>query len=127
MQRLVPEVGVSAFVALRASLSEGEPWRIALLAQLCRNRDRLSAALRALGLPHTHPVTSFLTWFDARALAASVGSPVRYFEQHGLGFSDGADFGTPGYLRFNFGLPPSQLDEALDRLARAMHAIPAHA
>lgn len=122
MQRLVPEVGVSAFVALRAALSESESWRLALLEQLRRNRDKVSATLRTLGLPHTHPATSFLTWIDTRALAARVGSPVAYFEQHGLGLSDGADFGAPGYVRLNFGLPPAQLDAALDRLCRAMRA-----
>ena len=35
-------------------------------------------------------------------------------------FSDGTDFGRPGYLRLNFAAPPSVLSEALTRMERAM-------
>ena len=38
----------------------------------------------------------------------------------GVGLSDGADFGLPGYLRLNFGCPQSLLAEALERMQRAL-------
>ena len=48
--------------------------------------------------------------------------PAAHFESHGLGLSDGRDFGAPGWLRLNFGCPQATLDEALQRLHRACAA-----
>lgn len=123
MQKLVPEVGCFGYNALQAALEEGEPWRQALLAQLRENRDKVSAALDAMGLPHSHPEVTYLTWIDARALTERVGNAAHWFEQHGVGFSDGAAFGRPGYLRLNFALPPSLLDEALARMQQALDGL----
>lgn len=120
MQRLVPEACCFAFTALRTALREGEVWRLELLAALCRKRERVSAALTAMSLPHSHPEATYLTWIDARRLAASVGNPARWFEQNGVGLSDGADFGAPGFLRLNFATPNVVLDEALRRMRTAV-------
>jgi cystathionine beta-lyase len=119
-QRLVPEPSCFGFTALKAIFEDGEPWRQALLAQLRHNRDRASAALDGLGLAHTHPQATYLTWIDARALATEVGNAAHFFEQHGVGLSDGADFGRPGFLRLNFASPPSLLEAALGRMATAL-------
>ena len=48
--------------------------------------------------------------------------PAAHFEAHGLGLSDGADFGAPGWLRLNFGCPRSTLEEALKRFSNACQA-----
>jgi cysteine-S-conjugate beta-lyase len=120
MRKLVPDPNCFGFTALKAAFEHGESWRKALLVALRRNRDRVSAALDRMGLPHTHPEVSYLTWIDARALAAQVGNAAAWFERHGVGLSDGADFGRPGYLRLNFALSPNLLDEALNRMARAL-------
>lgn len=119
-QRLVPEPCCFGFTALQAIFAGGEPWRQALLAQLRHNRDLASAALDRMGLAHTHPQATYLSWIDARALAAEVGNAARFFEQHGVGLSDGADFGRPGFLRLNFASPPSLLATALERMATAL-------
>jgi cystathionine beta-lyase len=34
--------------------------------------------------------------------------------------SNGADFGLPGFVRLNFGCPPARLEQALERLVRAV-------
>ncbi|WP_061495823.1 MalY/PatB family protein [Ramlibacter tataouinensis] len=120
MGRLVPDPCCFGFTALKAAFEHGEPWRLAMLAALRRNRDRVSAALARMGLPHTHPEVSYLTWIDARALAAQVGNPAAWFERHGVGLNDGADFGRPGYLRLNYATPARLLGEALDRMAQAL-------
>jgi cystathionine beta-lyase len=39
-----------------------------------------------------------------------------------VGLSDGAAFGAPGFLRLNFGCPRATLDQALERMARALGA-----
>ena len=123
MQKLVPEPCGFSYTALQATLRDGEEWRQALLAQLRENRDKVSAALDRMGLAHTHPEVTYLTWIDARALAERVGNPGRWFEEHGVGMSDGVGFGSPGYLRLNFALPPVLLDEALARMQRAIDSL----
>ena len=120
MQKLVPDACCFGFTALQAAFKEGEAWRQAMLAQLRDNRDAVSAALDQMGLPHTHPEVSYLTWIDARALAAKVGNAASFFEKHGVGLSDGADFGRPGFLRLNFAAPSSLLAEALQRMKQAL-------
>ncbi len=120
MQGLVPDACCFGFTAARAAFREGEPWRLALLAQLRSNRDLVSAALDRMQLPHSHPEATYLTWIDARALADQVGNPAVWFEQHGVGLSDGGDFHQPGYLRLNFATPPSLLREALQRMENAL-------
>ena len=120
MQRLVPDPCCFGFTALQAALEHGEPWRQALLAQLRHNRDLASAALDEMGLAHSQPEVTYLTWIDARPLAARVGNPARFFEQHGVGLSDGADFGRPGFLRLNFATPERLLAQGLERMQRAL-------
>jgi cystathionine beta-lyase len=123
MQKLVPDVCCFGYSALQAVLEEGEPWRQALLAQLRENRDKVSAALDGMGLAHSHPEVTYLTWIDARGLAEKVGNPAHWLEEHGVGLSDGGPFGRPGYLRLNFALPPLLLDEALKRMRQAIDSL----
>jgi cystathionine beta-lyase len=123
MHKLVPEPCSFGFTALQAILADDDAWRQALLAQLRENRDKVSAALQRMGLAHTHPEVTYLSWIDARALAARVGNPARWFEEHGAGLSDGTDFGRPGFLRLNFALPPLLLDEALARMEHAIASL----
>ena len=49
-------------------------------------------------------------------------NPQRYFEEHGVGMNDGADFGAPGFVRLNFGCPRDMLEEALTRIEKAVAA-----
>ena len=123
MQKLVPEPCGFSYTALQATLRDGEPWRQALLAQLRANRDKVSAALDRMGLAHTHPEVTYLTWIDTRELALRVGNPASWFETQGVGLTDGAAFGSPGYLRLNFALPAALLDEALARMQRAIDSL----
>ena len=43
----------------------------------------------------------------------------RFLEDHGVGLSDGSDFGAPGFLRLNLGCSRTLLEQALDRIDRA--------
>lgn len=120
MQRLVPTPCCFGFTALQAALRDGEPWRQALLATLRSHRDQVSAALDAMHLPHSHPEATYLTWIDGRRLTARVGNAAHWFEQQGVGLSDGADFGAPGFVRLNFAATHGVLDEALRRMLEAV-------
>jgi cystathionine beta-lyase len=61
---------------------------------------------------------TYLAWIDTRELG--LADPAAYFESHGLGLSDGADFGAPGFVRLNFGTRRALLDEGLARLQNAV-------
>ncbi|MDR1647062.1 MAG: PatB family C-S lyase [Zoogloeaceae bacterium] len=121
MAGIVPHVNVLGLVACAAAFREGKPWRQALLRVLARNRDRLEATVAALPrLSMTHVEATYLAWLDVRELGLK--DPVAHFLEHGLGLSDGADFGTPGWVRLNFGCTEATLTEALRRLEHAVEA-----
>lgn len=107
--------------ATHAAWRDGWTWHAALLAQLREHRDRAVARLRALpGLAVQAPQATYLVWLDARGLG--VADPFRHLLAHGVGLSDGAEFGAPGHLRLNLGCRSALLDEALERIARAAAA-----
>ncbi len=121
MAGIVPHVNVLGLVAARAAWAEGDPWLAALVAYLRDNRDLLAARLAGLpGLTMAPVEATYLAWLDARAW--DVADPHAHAVSHGLGLSDGRDFGAPGYLRLNFGCPRATLDAALGRLAAAAAA-----
>ncbi|HEY5976132.1 MAG TPA: PatB family C-S lyase [Geobacteraceae bacterium] len=119
MGRIVPHVNTLGYTAAQAAYEQGEPWRQALVAYLRGNRDLVHAEINALpGLSATHVEATYLTWIDARQ--TGIADPARFFEEAGVGLSDGADFGAPGFLRLNFGCSRSLLREALGRMGRAL-------
>ena len=71
------------------------------------------------GLKVVRPQATYLAWIDCRA--AGIEHPQRFFEEAGVGLSDGADFGLPGFVRLNFGCPRSLLEQALERMRQALH------
>ena len=78
----------------------------------------MAAAIAAMpGLSMTPVEATYLAWIDARGLG--VADPALFFEQAGVGLSNGADFGNPGWVRLNFACPQSMLDQALERMRRA--------
>ena len=83
--------------------------------------DLLPATMASLPGVRMAPVeATYLAWIDVRDLR--LAKPAAHFEVHGIGLSDGADFGAPGWLRLNFGCPRATLDEALSRFERAVRA-----
>ena len=93
-------------------------WLDAQNAYLAGNAARLLAALDDIEGIETTPVQgTYLAWLDLSALR--LADPAACFEAHGLGLSDGVEFGAPGFLRFNFGCPRSLLEQGIYRLRRA--------
>ena len=119
MGRIVPHVTALGYTAAQAAYLHGEEWRQALIGYLRGNRDLLSAEIGTMpGLAMTHVEATYLAWIDARR--TGIEQPAHFFEQAGVGLSDGADFGTPGFVRLNFGCSRVLLKEALWRMRAAL-------
>ncbi|MBP7950619.1 MAG: PatB family C-S lyase [Verrucomicrobiales bacterium] len=118
----VAEVNPLGYHATEAAYKFGKPWLDRLRAYLRGNRD-LIASFVSDRLPHIrvpHLQATYLAWLDVRSL--NLDAPVAHFEQHGLGLSNGADFGAPGFVRLNFGCSRARLHTALERFASACRA-----
>jgi cysteine-S-conjugate beta-lyase len=113
-------LGIGLWATL-AAYRDGEPWRRALVDYLRGNRDLVDARVGAMPPLSMTPVeATYLAWIDCRALG--VDNPAKFFEDAGVGLYDVADFGTPGWVRLNFGTRRALLAEALDRMQRALNA-----
>ncbi len=118
MAGVVPHVNVLGLVACEAAFTAAADWHRELIAYLAANRDRVQAAVAALpGLAMGPVEATYLAWIDARRLDPQ--RPAALLERHGLGLSEGAEFGAPGWVRLNFGCSRATLDRALARLAAA--------
>jgi len=73
------------------------------------------------GLIPYPPEATYLLWIDARELP--VENAHSFFENAGVGLSDGKDFGTPGFLRMNLGCSRELLTQALERMTAACREI----
>lgn len=116
MRGIVPHVNTLGLVACEAAFRHGQPWRQELLDYLRGNAARVEEFVAARPDLAMAPVeATYLAWIDARGLG--VENPQRHFERAGIGLSDGADFGAPGWVRLNFGCRRALLEEALARMA----------
>lgn len=123
MAGIVPHVNVLGLTATEIAYRDCGPWREALLDTLRANAARVFEAINALpGLSTTPVEATYLAWIDCRALIAERGiaNAAAFFEAAGVGLSDGKDFGLPGFVRLNFGCPPTRLEEGLERIRRAV-------
>lgn len=122
MAGIVPEMSPLGYAACEAALRDSEPWRQALLTYLRGNRDFLATFLREkLPMITMTPCdATYLAWLDVSALGQA--NPGLFFEEHGVGLADGAQYAAPAgrFVRLNFGCPRATLTEALQRMQRAV-------
>jgi len=119
MQGIVPFVNLFGYTAALAAYRDGAEWHRALLEYLAENRDLLTNRINKLpGVSVNHVEATYLAWLDLTG--SGLSDPAAYFEEHGVGLSDGKEFGAPGFLRLNFGCPRPLLEKALHRLEQAV-------
>lgn len=112
------DVNILGVTASAAAYGECESWRLAQNAYLSENAAILYEAVNKIeGLSMTEVEATYLAWIEAKAL--NQADLLSFFERHGLGLSDGKDFGLPGYVRLNFACERALLLEAIERLAYA--------
>ena len=115
------EINALAYYAAEAAYQDGEPWRQELLSTLRKNRNYLTSYL-ADQLPQVvvpEIEATYLAWIDCEALPHANPSKVAE-EKEKLYLSDGAFFGSPKCVRFNFGCPTYRVQEGLEKLFRAL-------
>lgn len=119
MKGIVPHVNCLGYTAAQTAYARGDAWLQALLPYLRANRDLVFDTISGLdGLHMSRIEATYLAWIDARA--CGFNHPQRFFEENGVGLSDGAEFGSPGFVRLNFGCTRDLLKSALERMAKAM-------
>jgi len=119
MAGIVPEVNVLGLTGTLAAYRDGWEWHAALLNYLRENRRLVEQQIGTMdGLAMNHVEATYLAWIDARSIDAK--SPARYFEKAGVGLSEGSEFGSPGFVRLNFGCPRPLLMQALERMRQAL-------
>ncbi len=116
MEGIVPHVNALGYEAALAAYRDSGKWRGALIDYLRGNRDLVEKSVKEMGLEMAHVEATYLAWIDA----GKIENPASFFENAGVGLSDGADFGFPGFVRLNFGCPRSRLTEALNRMESAL-------
>jgi cystathionine beta-lyase len=119
MVGLVPNVSPLAIAASTAAFADESSYLPELLDYLRGNLERVAAVAgpRLARLEGT-----YLAWIDMRDSVVAE-RPGSYFEEAGLGLSDGGPFGGPGFVRFNFACPRSLLERGLERFAAALEAL----
>ena len=124
--QLIPAVNLFGWVGAEAAYRYGEPWRLAMLAYLRRNRDLLEAFAEKHGLPLCKLEATYLGFLDCRALLPKLNgeSPRDFFLREAkVALHDGTIFGSPGWVRINIATHTDLLRQALDRLSAALERL----
>lgn len=108
------EVGIATY-------GESKEWKEQLLEYLKDNRDYLESEIkrRFPKAKLVHLESTYLEWVDFRAYGEDIDAKF-FFENAKVFFTNGEDFGGPGYVRINFATRRANITEALDRIEAAI-------
>jgi len=119
----VHDASVFAYEAALAAYRECDDWLRAQLAYLRANRNEVENRIGATGvLKMAHVEATYLAWIDASGLG--VADPHKYFLERGVAMSPGTQFGSPQFVRLNFGTQRAVLAKALERISSASRPNP---
>ena len=123
---LLGHVNLLGLVAGTSAYSEGDPWLSELMVTLEGNRDFLVKFIRER-MPEITlyaPEGTYLAWLDCRSLAIQGDVCEFFIKKARVALNPGKEFGAAGegFLRFNFGCPRAMVQEALERMERALHS-----
>ncbi len=108
--------------AAEAAYEFGDEWNHQQCRYLAANRDYLIDEINRIPGLYLGPIeATYLAWIDVSALGLE--DPVRFFEGAGVGMSPGRDFGDNNFMRLNFGCPRSRVEQAVERIRRAVEAL----
>jgi cysteine-S-conjugate beta-lyase len=117
-------VGHLGVVASGAALTAGEPWLDELRGYLEGTRTLLAERLaeRLPQVRYAPGAATYLAWLDCRALDLGDDPSTAFLARGRVALQPGPDFGEPGrgFARLNFGTSRALVEEAVDRLVRAL-------
>ena len=116
---VVHSPSVFGYAAALAAYRGGDTWLAAQVEYLRANRDLVERAIGSLpGLSMAHVEATYLAWIDCSG--SGVADAHAHFLAHGVALSPGAQFGDAAFVRLNFGTQRARLEQALERMARAL-------
>jgi cystathionine beta-lyase len=117
---IVPSPNALGYAACLAAYRDCEDWRVALVDYLRGNKDIVYRCVNEEipGLSMDDVQATYLAWINTADL--NLSEPARFFEEAGVGLSDGREYHGPGYVRLNFGCPRRTLREGLERIKAAV-------
>ncbi len=116
---IVPDVNALGLIGCEVAYRDCAEWHADLIAYLRGNRDLVEQRVGQWpGFSVTHAEATYLAWIDCRN--SGLADPAAFFETTGVGLANGAVYGSPGFLRLNFGCPRAQLVKALDRMENGL-------
>jgi cystathionine beta-lyase len=127
---MVEWVNLMGMVAMQTAYAEGAHWLDELLLYLEENRNLVAETVqnKMPGVEMAAPEGTYLAWLDCRGVDMSgyesKGANFNLFfkDKAGVVLNSGEWFGTggQGFVRLNFGCPRPRLQEALDRMVKAL-------
>jgi cystathionine beta-lyase len=119
---IVPHVNLMGLAAAEAAYEFGDEWNRQQCEYLAANRDYLIDAINRIPGLRLGPIEATnLAWIEVSALGLE--DPMGFFENAGLGMSPGRDFGDPTHMRLNFGCPRHRVEQAVERIRKAVEAL----
>ncbi|MBP1716172.1 MAG: putative aminotransferase [Deltaproteobacteria bacterium] len=124
---LIPSANIMGHTAALAGFRDGQEWLEQVLSYLKSNYDFLmgyfSEKLPAIRM--TRMEGTYLAWLDCRKTGIP-GNPFEFFlKEAKVALNDGEEFGKggEGFVRLNFACPRKILEEALEKLRKALEKI----
>ena len=119
MAGLVPHVNILGYTAALAAYKHGDKWLAELLDYLRDNYKLIQEYVDKIpGFSMLKHEATYLAWIDVKK--TGIKNPIDFFDNIGIGLSNGTDFCGPGFIRMNFGCPRHILKEALERIYNAI-------
>lgn len=118
------EGALLSHVAFEAAYARGDAWHAGLMDHLAGNVETIASwASSQNAIGYRKPEGTYLAWLDCRALGMGDRELRDFFVREArLGLSPGLGFGKEGsgFMRLNFAVPRSVLEEALESMGRAI-------
>lgn len=119
VRQSMPDINMLAQVATEAAFNHGEDWRKQQIEYLRANRDYLMKEINAISGMKMYPLeATFLAWIDISQL--NLEDAGAFFEDAGVGISAGAIYGDDNFIRLNFACRRALLEEAVNRIRKAV-------
>lgn len=118
-EHIVPYMGKLGGETTLAAYDESGDWLKEALTYLKRNHDFLLKEINSIEGLSMHAVEgTYLAWINYSKLGVS--NFAAHLEKHGIGVMESSIFGGENHIRLNFATQRSLLEEAINRIKRAV-------